>query len=57
MDEAFLVAAQVDVVWAFVVEVVIIALPGFLIVSTVMFRPRCMERTLISDTMSGPVHR
>ena len=53
LDKAFPAAALVDVAKGSVAEVVILALPGLMTVSTVMFKPKCMAGTLITDTTSG----
>ena len=51
MDEAFPVAAQVDVLRATVGEVVTIALAGYQTVNTVMSSPEFMANMWITDTM------
>ena len=51
MDEAFPVAAQVDVLRATVGEVVTIALAGYQTVNTVMSSPEFMAKMWITDTM------
>ena len=51
MDEAFPVAAQVDVLRATVGEVVTIALASYQTVNTVMSSPEFMANMWITDTM------